>query len=102
MWRLKPWLPATLCAFLSLTAFGGRAADEARNVEEAYQQALHSTAWVRVSQDNKLRKMGTGFLVEIDWPQTAPFHLAKGLLPPAGFQLAFGNGAVQLQGLVLE
>jgi tetratricopeptide (TPR) repeat protein len=57
-------LPAVLWAIVSLAAISGRAAEEKRTSEELYQQALRSTAWVRVYQDNKLRKMGTGFLVD--------------------------------------
>jgi tetratricopeptide (TPR) repeat protein len=49
---------------LSLAALSGQAAEKRWSGEEIYQQALRSTAWVRVYQENKLAKMGTGFLVD--------------------------------------
>jgi tetratricopeptide (TPR) repeat protein len=55
---------ACSCLVFSLAALSGRAAEAPRSAEEIYQQTLRSTAWVRVSQDNKSAKMGTGFLVD--------------------------------------
>src|SRR6266849_7232857 len=64
MWYPKFRLLAALWAIVSCAAAGGRAAGGSGNGEEIYQQTLRSTAWVKVYQDNKLRKMGTGFLVD--------------------------------------
>jgi tetratricopeptide (TPR) repeat protein len=57
-------IAAYSCIFLSIVTFSGQAAEARRSGEEIYQQVLHSTAWVRVYQDNKAAKMGTGFLVD--------------------------------------
>ncbi len=59
----KIQLSASLSAFLLLAACT-QAVDQPRTADAIYQQVLRSTAWVRVYQDNKLRKMGTGFLVD--------------------------------------
>src|SRR5690242_6981492 len=62
--RREDWPSAALCAILCLVTGSTRAAEAPRTDEEAYQLALRSTAWVQVYQDNKLRRMGTGFLVD--------------------------------------
>jgi tetratricopeptide (TPR) repeat protein len=60
---LKVCLVAALWTLASCAA-AGPAADAPPRGEEIYQQTLRSTAWVKVYQDSKLRKMGTGFLVD--------------------------------------
>ena len=63
-WPLQLRISAGSCIFLSIAALSGRAAEAPWGAEEIYQQTLRSTAWVRVYQDNKAAKMGTGFLVD--------------------------------------
>jgi tetratricopeptide (TPR) repeat protein len=57
-------LSLILSLILSIAAAGDVVTGETRTSEEIYQQTLRSTAWVKVFQNNKLRKMGTGFLVD--------------------------------------
>lgn len=57
-------LQTALGLLVGVAAFGGPAAHGQGTSEAIYQQALRSTAWVQVYQDKKLRKMGTGFLVD--------------------------------------
>jgi tetratricopeptide (TPR) repeat protein len=64
MWRLRRLVLPSFWLFWSILGNNGLAADVPRSSEEIYRQALRSTAWVRVYQDNKLAKMGTGFLVD--------------------------------------
>src|SRR5438132_10179001 len=57
-------VPVALNAFLALAVLANGATEEPRSGAEIYQQALRSTAWVKVYQDNKLRNTGTGLLVD--------------------------------------
>src|SRR5438874_5181623 len=57
-------VPVALNGFLALAVLANGATEEPRSGAEIYQQALRSTAWVKVYQDNKLRNTGTGLLVD--------------------------------------
>jgi tetratricopeptide (TPR) repeat protein len=57
-------LSVSLCALFSFVTCYARAAHELQATEKVYQQALRSTAWVQVYENNQLRRMGTGILVD--------------------------------------
>src|SRR5262249_34803424 len=64
MGQLKHRIGTALCLLLLSAPARTWGVEALPDGETPYRRALRSTAWVRVGQDQKLARMGTGFLVD--------------------------------------